>query len=173
MPKASARAIRTPAASASTWQNALELSMRAAAAVGPKVGIPAAASASATPAASGASGPITARSTRAARAAATTADGSRGSPADHGDAAHACDRVAAGQGDDRRNPGLAGEPHRQRVLASTPAHQEDPVRGRRDGAHQPRPAASGRSSSITVWVRSGPTETSVIGTPARAASAAT
>ncbi len=36
-----------------------------------------------------------------------------------------------------------------------------------------RSAASGRSSSTTVWVRSGPTDTRVIGTPARATSAAT
>ena len=40
-------------------------------------------------------------------------------------------------------------------------------------ARDHRPAARGRLSSVTVCVRSGPTETSVIGTPAREASAAT
>src|SRR4051794_24599718 len=54
---------------------ALEPSMRAASATGPKHGIPAAASASATPATSGASGPTTTRSTCSRRASATTASG--------------------------------------------------------------------------------------------------
>ncbi len=66
-------AIRTPAASATSWQNALELSIRAAARVGPKTAIPASPSASAIPAASGASGPMTTSSAASARARATTA----------------------------------------------------------------------------------------------------
>ena len=53
-----------------SWQNALLVSIRAAAArLGPNTGIPAALSASATPAASGASGPITTSSTALAAAA--------------------------------------------------------------------------------------------------------
>ena len=80
-----ARAIRTPAASATSWQNAFDVSIRAAARVGPNTGIPAASSASATPAASGASGPTTTSSTASARASATTAGGSSGSTAAHAD----------------------------------------------------------------------------------------
>ena len=76
---AAARAIRTPAAAATSWQNALLVSIRAAAASGPKTAIPAARSASATPAASGASGPTTTSSAAIARASATTAAPSSGS----------------------------------------------------------------------------------------------
>ena len=93
------------------------------------------------------------------------------------DAGHARDRVAAGEREDERDAGLPGQPDRQRVLAAARAHQQDAAwrhpAWRPGGSHQPRPAARGRSSSITVWVRSGPTETSVIGTPASSASAAT
>ncbi len=74
-----ARAIATPAASATSWQNAFELSMRAAAAEGPNTRIPASVSASATPAASGASGPTTTSSTARCRATSTIARGSSGS----------------------------------------------------------------------------------------------
>ena len=74
-----ARAIRTPADSATSWQNAFDVSSAAAARVGPNTGIPAASSASATPTESGASGPTTTSSTDAARATPTTASGSSGS----------------------------------------------------------------------------------------------
>ncbi len=69
----------TPAASATSWQKALLVSMRAAAALGPNTGIFEAVRASATPAASGASGPITTSSAAMARATKTTDAGSSGS----------------------------------------------------------------------------------------------
>ncbi len=80
-----ARAIRTPAALAISWQNALLDSIRAAAADGPKTANPASRSASATPAASGASGPTTTSSAAQARATATTAAPSSGSTGDAAD----------------------------------------------------------------------------------------
>ena len=63
--------------------NAFEPSSRAAAADGPKQGMPAAAQSSASPATSGASGPTTTRSTPSAAAKATTSPAStiRASPA--------------------------------------------------------------------------------------------
>ena len=65
----------TPASAMISLAKALEPSMRAAPATGPKQGMPAAASASATPATSGASGPTTTRSTCSRRASATTSSG--------------------------------------------------------------------------------------------------
>ena len=55
------RAVGTPAAAITSLANALLPSIRAAAADGPKQAIPAAVTASATPATSGASGPMTTR----------------------------------------------------------------------------------------------------------------
>ncbi len=59
----------------------------------------------------------------------------------------------------------------ERVLASPAPDQQDPPRhGHR--RHPPRPTV-GRSPITTVWVRSGPTETRLIGTPASSSSAFT
>ncbi|CPZ99662.1 Uncharacterised protein [Mycobacteroides abscessus] len=58
----SLRAVRTPAAVITSLANALEPSMRAAAAEGPKQAMPAARTASATPSTNGTSGPMTTRS---------------------------------------------------------------------------------------------------------------
>src|SRR3954447_9749068 len=74
-----AAAIRTPAATATSWQNPFEVSIRAAATDGPNVGTPASTRASPIPAASGCSGPTTANSTASDRARATTAFASSGS----------------------------------------------------------------------------------------------
>ncbi len=65
-------AVRTPAAAMTSFANAFDPSMRAAAADGPKQGIPAARTASATPRTSGTSGPMTTRSAFCSVARATT-----------------------------------------------------------------------------------------------------
>ncbi len=176
-----------PADAAISWQKALLLSIRAAAAPGPKTGIPAAAMASATPAASGASGPTTTRSAWKARAASVTAAGSVArtesstrTPGHRGEGGTPRDR------EDLLDAGLTGEPPGEGVLAAPATDDEDPPRGR-GGGHQASPppaarvarapspsapaASSDRSCITTVWVRSGPTETSRIGTPANASSA--
>src|SRR5918994_5338975 len=71
-----ARAVGTPAAVITSLANAFDPSSRAAAADGPKQGIPADLTASAAPATSGASGPTTTRSTASSAASAATAAGS-------------------------------------------------------------------------------------------------
>ena len=164
---ASARAIRTPAAAATSWQNALLDSIRAAAAVGPNTAKPASSRASATPAASGASGPMTTSSAASRRATATTA-----APVERVDAGHAADprlepdRVAAGRDDDLVDARLGRQLPGQRVLA--PAASDDEDAGRRHEAHAGSPGRwrIGRHARSIVWVRSGPTDTSTIGTPA-------
>src|SRR3954462_2289401 len=77
-------------------------SRRAAAAFGPNTAIPAARSASPTPATSGASGPMTTRSTRSRRARSRIAAASHGSPATHS-AQRAC-------------PGFPGTPSKRPQL---------------------------------------------------------
>ena len=67
-----ARPVGTSAADMTSFANALLPSSRAASADGPKQAMPAARTASATPATSGASGPITTRSTPSETASATT-----------------------------------------------------------------------------------------------------
>ena len=160
------------------------LSIRAAAAHGPKTGIPAATSASATPAASGASGPDD--DEVRPRGAGGGDHGGRIGRVDAAVDAHARDGRdpgAPGHGDDRLDARLAGQPPGQGVLPAAAADEEDAARdggrrahrGRRPrrSAAPARPAPSGRSWRTTVWVRSGPTETSRIGTPASASSALT
>ena len=71
-----ASAVGTPAAAMTSLAKALDPSIRAATASGPKAAIPAARSASATPATSGASGPITTRSAPTCFASRTTSPGS-------------------------------------------------------------------------------------------------
>src|SRR5690606_31681349 len=70
------RAVGTFAAAITSLANDLEPSRRAAAWLGPKQAMPAARTASATPATSGASGPMTTRSTPVWRASSVTASGS-------------------------------------------------------------------------------------------------
>ncbi len=70
------RAVATPAAAMTSLAKLLEASSSAAARDGPKQGIPAAVTASATPATRGASGPTTTRSTPCAWATRATASGS-------------------------------------------------------------------------------------------------
>src|SRR5258705_9629833 len=72
-------AVGAPACAMTSLANALDPSIWAAAADGPKQATPAARTASATPATNGASGPTTTRSTRSSTASWATADGSRGS----------------------------------------------------------------------------------------------
>ncbi len=74
--QAAAPAVGTPAAAMISLANALEPSSRAAAADGPKQGMPLARTVSAAPATSGASGPITTRSAPVSTASAATASGS-------------------------------------------------------------------------------------------------
>ena len=69
-------AVGIPAAVMTSLAKALDPSIRAAAASGPKTAIPAARSASATPATSGASGPTTTSSAATCRASRTTSEGS-------------------------------------------------------------------------------------------------
>ena len=108
----------TPQAFISSLAYAFEPSIRAAAFVGPKAAMPAAASSSTSPATSGASGPTTTRSTSRSRASATRSS-----------AAQALDPVA-------RDPGVAGRRQqlgparaarqraRERVLAPARAHNQ-------------------------------------------------
>ena len=84
-------------------------------------------------------------------------------------AAHAwleADRVAAGRDDDLVDTRLGRQLPGQRVLAAAPTDDEDA--GRRDEAHAGSPGLwrIGRQARSMVWVRSGPTETRTIGTPA-------
>ncbi len=72
----SLRAVGTPAAFITSLANALDPSIRAAAALGPKQAIPSARTASAAPATSGTSGPITTRSARQDTASPAIAAGS-------------------------------------------------------------------------------------------------
>ena len=71
--KTSHRAVGTEALPITSFANALLPSSRAAGADGPYTAMPAARTASETPATSGASGPTTTRSAFASRASATTA----------------------------------------------------------------------------------------------------
>ena len=120
-------AIRTPAAAAISWQNALLDSMRAAAAVGPNDGDPAASSASATPAASGASGPMTASSTASRRASSTTDAPSSGStPGRPGPAAPRAMRGAARRDDHLVDARFGGQLPGERVLAPAAADDRGP-----------------------------------------------
>ena len=123
-------------------------------------------SASATPAARGASGPTTTSS------AATDARDRHDRGAVQWIHRHAADPWL------RRDPGtprrhddlvharLAGQLPGQRVLATATADDQDP--GRHDQAHATIPVRLriGRQARSIVWVRSGPTETSTMGTPA-------
>ncbi len=178
-----ASAIRTPAAWATSWQNALELSIRAAAADGPNVGTPAARRASARPSARGCSGPMTASSTAFAPGDLDDRGMVGGRDLDALDPRQLTDRVAARRHDHEVDPGFVGQLPGQGVLAAATADDEDP--GRHHGrAHAGAPVARpapvragerriGRQARSIVWVRSGPTETSTIGTPAWSSSAET
>ncbi len=71
--RSSVRALGTPAASITSFANAFDPSICAAAALGPKTAMPRRRSSSASPATSGASGPTTTRSTRSSSASAPSA----------------------------------------------------------------------------------------------------
>ena len=99
--------------------------------------------------------------------------------------AHARDGRQGGaprHGQDLLDPVLGGEPPGESMLATSSADEEDPPRDGERLAHPAavpadpgagRPGASGRSWRTTVWDRSGPTETSRMGTPASASRALT
>ena len=82
-----------------------------------------------------------------------------------------------GRDDDLVDAGLAGELPGEGVLAAAAADDEDAGRHdqRRARAHAGIPARwrIGRQARSIVWVRSGPTETSTIGTPACSSMAVT
>ncbi len=155
--------------------------------------------ASATPAASGASGPITTSSAEVDRAAATTASASSGWTSGR-QRTRGSVPIAAPPGATNTwlTPGSPRQLPGQRVLASAAPDDQDP--GRHDREAHPRAApgpraprdlprcavavparvrapsgggASGGRPARSSGVRSGPTETSTIGTPAASSSAAT
>ena len=127
---ASARAIRTPAAAATSWQNALLDSIRAAAAVGPNTAKPASSRASATP---GGQRRLGSDDDQLGRLA--TGDRHDRGAVERVDAGHAAhpwlepDRVAAGRDDDLVDTRLGRQLPGQRVLA--PAASDDEDAGRR------------------------------------------
>ncbi len=142
--------------------------------------IPAAASASDTPAPSGASGPTTTRSTASACASPTTAGGSSGLTGVAADARLLADPRAAGRHEHLPDARLVRELPGERVLAAAPTEDEDAGRdGEGHAASFDRQAGRvgrcriGRQARSMVWVRSGPTETNTIGTPAWSSSAVT
>ncbi len=98
----------------------------------------------------------------------------------HGaDACLAGDAGAARGDDDLVDAGLGRELPREGVLA--PAATDDEDAGRHDERHRPPPPVPGidarwrigRQARSIVWVRSGPTDTNTIGTPACSSSADT
>ena len=148
-------------------------------ATGPNTAIPAPASTSATPAASGASGPDDDEVDRLAPArAAATAAGSSGSTGTHRTRGSCAIAGAPRRDDDLVDARLARQLPGERVLAPATADDEDPGghgQGHRRGL---RPATDGRrrvgrNARSMVWVRSGPTLTSTIGTFAWSSSAVT
>ena len=124
--RADARRARSarPAAAMTSFAKALLPSSRAAAADGPKQAMPAARTASATPATSGASGPTTTRS--AATLAGQLRDGSAGRCAV--DATLLGDRGGAGvarRAHQRGHRRVGGKREAERVLAGSGAEDED------------------------------------------------
>ncbi len=85
------------------------------------------------------------------------------------------DRGTAGSHGHLVDAGLAGELPGEGVLAGTAADDEDP--GRHDREAHPVATVGrwrmGRYARSMVWVRSGPTDTSTIGTPAATSRAVT
>ena len=131
-------------------------------------------SASARPAASGASGPTTTSSPASRRARSDDrAEVHRGRRPTRRTRGSSAMRVAARRDDHLVDARLAGQLPGQRVLAAATADDHDP--GRHHEAHAGRPGRLriGRQARSIVWVRSGPTETRTIGTPACASIADT
>ena len=87
-------------------------------------------------------------------------------PGDAADTRFLRDGVAPRCDDDLVDARLGGQLPGERMLAPAAAHDEDP--GRHDQAHAGNPARLriGRQARSMVWVRSGPTDRSTIGTPA-------
>ena len=117
-------AVGTPAASITSFANALEPSSRAAAASGPKQRTRSAASASASPATSGASGPTTTRSTPASRAARASASRLAGRRVERPRVAP--DPRVARRAQHLRRLRRAQQGANERVLAPARADDEDP-----------------------------------------------
>ena len=118
------RPVGTPAAAITSLANALLPSIRAAAADGPKQAMPAAVTASATPATSGASGPMTTRLTPSCCASAVT-DGGVGR-VDRVVVGQQCGARVARRGVHRLHLRIAGQGQHQRVLAAARADHQDP-----------------------------------------------
>ncbi len=76
------------------------------------------------------------------------------------------DGVTAGRDDDRVDARLGGQFPGQRMFAPATPHDQDP--GGHHEAHAGRAGRwrIGRQARSIVWVRSGPTDTRTIGTPA-------
>ena len=123
MSTVTAAAVGTPAAAMTSLAKAFEPSIRAAAALGPKQAIPAARTASATPATSGTSGPITTRS--ASHALRPVGDGLRVAhvePVLLGDGRGAGVAGSAGQ---RGDGGVLRQGEDEGVLTGTGADDQD------------------------------------------------
>ena len=178
--KARPRAMRTPAASATSRQNAFEVSIRAAVA-----GRPEHADAGVRQRVRDARGERRLRpdhdELRGDRARGRD-DGTGVERVDGGQAAHpVLVAIAALPGATKTSfmPGSRGELPGERVLARARADDEGAGRRRcarravraRDRARGRR--RIGRQARSIVWVRSGPTETSTIGTPASSSTALT
>ena len=157
------RAVGTPRVAITSFANAFEPSIRAAAAFGPNTLRPASRRASPRPATSGASGPTTTRSgsswsTRLTIPSTSSGCASGMHPATAGDPG-----VAGGR-DHARHGGILREAPAQRVLATPAAHDQD--------LHGPQSTEAGRRAvrgphvaTAMVCSRAGPTPIIVIGTP--------
>ena len=139
---APARAIGTPAAAATSWQNALLDSIRAAAAVGPKTAIPASIERVGDAGRQRRLGPD---DDQLGGLAPGDRDDRR--RVERIDARHAADtrlardRVAPRRDDDLVDARLGGQLPGERVLAPAAAHDEDPGRHHRGSRRQPRAVA--------------------------------
>ena len=164
---APARAIGTPAAAATSWQNALLHSIRAAAARRPEDRDPGLDQRIGDP---GGQRRLGADDDQLDGLAPRERDDRR--RIERIDARHASDtrlasdRITPRRHDDLVDARLAGQLPGKRMLAPATAHDQDA--GRHHEAHAGSPARLriGRQARSIVWVRSGPTDTSTIGTPA-------
>ena len=173
-----ARAIGTPAAAATSWQNALLDSIRAAAGARPedRDARPPRARRRPRPPAAPRVRSRRARRRRPGRPRRPTPPSSGSTSGRQRTRGSVADRVAAGRDEDRVDAGLAGELPGEGVLAAAAPDDEDARRHherRRAHAGIPGRRRIGRQARSMVWVRSGPTETSTIGTPACSSMAVT
>ena len=151
---ASWAAVATPAAASTSLANALEPSIAAAAALGPKTAIPAGRRTSATPPTSGASGPITTRSMSSAWARASSPSGVLGP-----------NRMALGQTRDARAPRRGMEIGQRRGLRELPGERVlAPARTDQESTHRAS-IGVGFRMWITPTFSGGSTPTSRPGEP--------